>query len=386
MAAARVGLGRRLGKTPFLEAALRSPITLRALCIFTALDPTNWHGLGLTLALTSVAAGVHFLTARAFDDADASTTSIPVLVTVPFVVSPWGATWRYLDTGAAPPATWTQLSYDDSAWKSGPAELGYGDFDVTTVGQDNPTPGYNSGDTNRSITTWFRRTFTVTNAAQITALAGRMIRDDGVAVYLNGVEIWRDNLAAGAVPATPALSAISGAAESVQITKTLNAANLVEGLNVLAVEIHQIAADSSDISFNLELSASRPTTAPDPDTDGDGMRDLWEIANGFQYWNAADATQDADGDGTTNRFEYLLNLDPRNGTQSFRAHAANAPGGITLTWPSTPGLTFTIQRTPTLASAAWQTIATIPAPAGATATFTDTTGGARSFYRVVLTY
>ena len=116
------------------------------------------------------------------------------------------------------------------------------------------------------------------------------------------------------------------------------------------------------------------------------MRDLWEIANGFQYWNAADATQDADGDGTTNRFEYLLNLDPRNGTQSFRAHAANAPGGITLTWPSTPGLTFTIQRTPTLASAAWQTIATIPAPAGATATFTDTTGGARSFYRVVLTY
>ena len=66
-----------------------------------------------------------------------------------------------------------------------------------------------------------------------------------------------------------------------QITKALNAANLVEGVNVLAVEIHQIAADSSDISFNFELTAERPNTAPDPDTDGDGMRDAWEIAHGF---------------------------------------------------------------------------------------------------------
>ena len=55
-------------------------------------------------------------------------------------------------------------------------------------------------------------------------------------------------------------------------------------------------------------------------------------------------------------------------------------------WPSAPGLTFTIQRTPTLLPAAWQTIAKSPAPAGATATFTVTTGGTHSFYRVVLTY
>ena len=222
MAAARVGLGRRLGKTPFLEAALRSPITLRAQCISTALDPANWHGLGLTLALTNVAAGDHWLTARV-RRCLREHHSIPVLVSglgsVSFVVRPWGATWRYRDNGTAPPATWTQLSFNDSAWKSGPAELGYGDFDETTVVEDNPTPGYNSGDTNRYITTWFRRTFTVANAAQVTALAGRMIRDDGVAVYLNGTEIWRDNLAAGAGPTTLATSSISGTAETTQITK-----------------------------------------------------------------------------------------------------------------------------------------------------------------------
>jgi hypothetical protein len=338
-----------------------------------------------SLALSNVTAGDHWLSARAIDDAYASTTSIPVLITglgsVPFVVSPWGASWRYRDNGSAPAANWTQLPYDDSGWKTGAAEIGYGDFDEMTVAEDNPTPGYNSSDTNRYITTWFRRTFTITNVAQITALAGRMIRDDGVAVYLNGTDIWRDNLAVGAGPTTPALNGISGTAETTQITKTLNPANLVEGTNVLAVEIHQIAADSSDISFNLELIAERPATAPNPDTDGDGMRDIWEMAHGFNYANAADAGLDADGDGTSNLSESRLGLDPRDAAQVFRATLAP---GFTLSWPSAAGLTFTIERSATLTPANWTSIGTVNGT-GPTATFTDATplpnGG---FYRVRL--
>jgi hypothetical protein len=167
------------------------------------------------------------------------------------------------------------------------------------------------------------------NVAQITALAGRMIRDDGVAVYLNGTDIWRDNLAVGAGPTTPALNGISGTAETTQITKTLNPANLVEGPNVLAVEIHQIAADSSDISFNLELVAERPATAPNPDTDGDGMRDTWEIAHGFNYAECRRCRLDADGDGTSNLSESRLGLDPRmlrksSARRSHRLHAVVA--------------------------------------------------------------
>ena len=341
-----------------------------------------------SLPLTAVPAGEHWLTARAVDDAFASRDSIPVLITglgtTPVTLSPWGATWRYRDTGIAPPAAWTQLSYDDSAWASGAAELGYGDFDETTRVEDNPTPGYNSADTNRYITTWFRRTFTVANAAQITALTARMIRDDGVAVYLNGQDIWRDNLAVGATPATTALSSISGTSESVQITKTLNPASLVEGVNILAVEIHQQAADSSDISFNFELNAERPSAAPDPDTDGDGMRDAWEMANGFAYWDAADAAGDADADGTSNVAEFRLGLAPRNGAQSFRAAMSPAAGGgFTLTWPSAPGIVFTVKRASTLSPADWQTIGSVTAGAGNTATFTDpVAGGSRRFYRV----
>jgi hypothetical protein len=336
-----------------------------------------------TLPLTNVAAGDHWLTARAIDDAYAGTASIPVLVTglgsVPFIVSPWGATWRCRDNGTAPPANWTLLAYDDSAWKTGAAELGYGDNDEATVVEDNPTPGYNASDTNRYITTWFRRTFTVTDVPQITGLAGRMIRDDGVAVYLNGTEIWRDNLAVGAGPGTSALSGISGTGETAQITKTLNSADLVEGVNVLAVEVHQFGADSSDITFNLELAAARPATTPDPDTDGDGMRDAWEMAHGFAYWNAADAALDADGDGSRNVVEFRLGLDPRDAGQSFRATLGP---GFLLAWPSAPGLTFTIERTLTLSPANWLPIGTVNA-GGSTATFTDPAPPAGGgFYRV----
>ena len=333
-----------------------------------------------SLTVTNVATGGHYLTARAMDDAFASVDSIPVLTTglggVPVTLSPWGSTWKFRDTGIAPPANWTALSYNDSAWSTGAAELGYGDGDEATVVQSGPAMHY--------ITTWFRRTFTVTNAAQISALTARMIRDDGVVVYLNGTEIWRDNLPGVSDATTLASSSISGATESVQITKVLNAANLVEGSNILAVEIHQVLTDSSDISFNFELNAERPGTAPDPDTDGDGMRDSWEIANGFAYWNAADALADADGDGTSNLTEFRLGLAPRHGTQSFRATATTGGGNITLTWPSAAGITFTVERATTLSPPDWQPVANVTAT-GTTATYTAPSSGTAAFYRVLFT-
>src|SRR5215813_5092935 len=35
--------------------------------------------------------------------------------------------WKYLENGSAPPASWTQPTFDDSLWKAGPAPLGYGE-------------------------------------------------------------------------------------------------------------------------------------------------------------------------------------------------------------------------------------------------------------------
>ena len=48
------------------------------------------------------------------------------------------------------------------------------------------------------------------------------------------------------------------------------------------------------------------------DSDGDWMADDWEQRNGLNPNDPTDANQDPDGDGLSNREEYLFNLDPNN--------------------------------------------------------------------------
>ncbi|MEI6676233.1 MAG: hypothetical protein WCO57_13760, partial [Verrucomicrobiota bacterium] len=58
-------------------------------------------------------------------------------------------------------------------------------------------------------------------------------------------------------------------------------------------------------------------TRPGIDSDGDGMPNTWEWANGLDFENPSDAVLDSDRDGFTNLQEYQLNTDPR-GTPCFR--------------------------------------------------------------------
>ena len=80
-----------------------------------------------------------------------------------------GSVWKYLDDGTDQGTNWITPSFNDAAWKSGPAELGYGDNvppnprPEATVVEDNATPGYNALDTDRYITTYFRHTFNAVN-------------------------------------------------------------------------------------------------------------------------------------------------------------------------------------------------------------------------------
>jgi hypothetical protein len=168
-----------------------------------------------------------------------------------------GAVWKYLDTGQDQGVLWRTNDFDDGAWLSGPAELGYGD-DVE--GRPEATVLSFGLDPNHKYPTYyFRRTFQVTNVSTISELTLRVLRDDGVVVYLNGAELFRDNMPPGDVQfASLAVSPIVKEAETVFIATNLPPDQLVEGTNLLAVEIHQAAADSSDISFDLELIGTQP--------------------------------------------------------------------------------------------------------------------------------
>lgn len=159
--------------------------------------------------------------------------------------------WRYLDDGSNPGATWRSRTFDDTAWKSGPAQLGYGDGDEATEVGSGPSAN------DRFITTYFRHAFTVDTPQNITALNLQLMVDDGAVVYLNGEEVVRQNLPSGEIThQTPAGSSIGGAAESQFTSHSIPTTALVAGTNVIAVEVHQVAANSSDISFDLSLVAS----------------------------------------------------------------------------------------------------------------------------------
>jgi hypothetical protein len=173
------------------------------------------------------------------------------------ILVPAGATWKYLDNGTDQATGWRIPTYNDSGWPQGPAQLGYGDGDEATVVSFGPDAA------NKYITTYFRRAFNVPDASIYQTLTLRLLRDDGAVVYLNGTEVFRSNMPGGSIGyRTLASVAIGGADETTFFQTSINPANLVSGNNVIAVEVHQANGTSTDVSFDLELSAS--TTAQTP--------------------------------------------------------------------------------------------------------------------------
>ena len=94
-----------------------------------------------------------------------------------------GSTWSYLDDGTDQGTAWREPDFDDSAWESGPAQLGFGEGDEATV------------ITRGATTFYFRHDFNV-DSAGIVGLEINLRRDDGAIIYLNGTEIVRSNMLA----------------------------------------------------------------------------------------------------------------------------------------------------------------------------------------------
>jgi hypothetical protein len=170
------------------------------------------------------------------------------------VLVPTGATWKYLDNGSNQGTTWRTSGFSDAGWASGAAQLGYGDGDEATVVSFGPNSSA------KYITTYFRHIINIPDASIYQSASLRVLRDDGVVVYVNGSEVFRDNMPGGTVSYTTLASAAID--DSVYYTASFNPALLVSGANVIAVEVHQANGTSSDLSFDLELSASTSTSAP----------------------------------------------------------------------------------------------------------------------------
>ena len=185
---------------------------------------------------------------------------------------------------------WTALNYNESVpWKTGQtAPLGWGNLGAgapfLVLGTTLPT-------SEQGITTYFRKTFTVTDPAKIRSLSLDLLNDDGAVAFINGVPFPPVNVdpgtAAGGVAGigSDKLATSNKGDGAPEITSNTLAADssilsaLIAGINVLAVEIHQSSATSADAVCDAALTSTlRPP--------GGAALDSVEINNtSFLLWD-----------------------------------------------------------------------------------------------------
>lgn len=144
---------------------------------------------------------------------------------------------------------WKEKEYDETGWKSGAAPIGYG----TSSGLKTPCGTVQ--------TVYFRKSFTVADAAALTGLGLLVKGRDGAVVYLNGREIERINLPADEEisAATPAATALAANLSKMVVINAANGLNfLLTGENQIAVEMHAFDY-ARGISFDAQLIDNRNT-------------------------------------------------------------------------------------------------------------------------------
>jgi uncharacterized repeat protein (TIGR02543 family) len=150
----------------------------------------------------------------------------------------WGDQWRYRLGTSEPPINWNQLSFDDSGWQSGPSGFGYGDDDDATV-------------IDPMISVYLRKTVAIDHPAEIDMALLHMDYDDAFVAYINGTEVARSNIGTPGIP--PGFDQLAsnnheagGIPEKFIMTDIKSI--LQSGANVLAIQVHNVSATSSDMT------------------------------------------------------------------------------------------------------------------------------------------
>ena len=221
-------------------------------------------GTTSTASYTYTVAGTFVATVRVTDNSNAQTTdNISITAQVAQAVElvtiiPIGGNWKYFKGTSYPGDEWNLISFNDSSWLEGVTGIGYGDGDDATVLSDM---------SNNYVTVYARKTFSLNDPSTVSEMIFNIDYDDGFIAYINGVEIARGHMPSG-IPEnnTMASGHEAGTPVSFDVSQFTNV--LVQGTNLLSVEVHNSEIASSDFSMIPELlirlAASQPTTLPPP--------------------------------------------------------------------------------------------------------------------------
>ncbi len=174
----------------------------------------------------------------------------------------YGASWKYwANTEAnAPAASWKNEVFNDGTWATGVSKFGFGgDGEATCIPAGCITGGGSvclPGNCDGKFTTiYFRTTINLVDADAYAGYLINLIRDDGAVVYVNGVEVWRTNMPGGTIQYNTFSSALTdGTNETTAfVSSFIPSSAFHDGVNTIAVEIHQVNSTSSDLGMNMQI-------------------------------------------------------------------------------------------------------------------------------------
>lgn len=215
--------------------------------------------------------------------------------------------WRAHSLGMDLGTAWRAPDYDDSDWPQGRA-LFYHTPSTLPAPKHTELPLVNAAG-ERIITWYFRTPFEYTGGTNAAQLILNPIVDDGAVYYLNGVECFRQNMPAGEIH-YPTLASSGVATPGYSGPFTVAVTNLLQGTNILAVEVHQFTTNpiAADMAFGVEVRLIGQVTPPLPARESPGAWvelynrgtnavDLtgWRLDGGIDYRIPAGTTLPPDG-------------------------------------------------------------------------------------------
>jgi len=177
----------------------------------------------------------------------------------------FGATWKYLvgtnEASSPDVQAWRLPAFDDSAWASGTAPIGYANPPNHPSEEALVTLLPSSAEANY-LSVFFRKSFVVPNAGNISNLELDVNVDDGFVAWINGKEVGRFNVPDGELAYN---STASSTGEPTLVTLAVTnglGAILTSGANVLAVQVFNSSTSSSDLLLDASLSSDADVTPP----------------------------------------------------------------------------------------------------------------------------
>lgn len=156
-----------------------------------------------------------------------------------------GRVWSYLDNNVDQGSSWKEPNFDDMSWSTGPAPFGFGSVD-----------GLDFGTTISSgiATAYFRTTIHIEDLENIDHFIFKLLLDDSAVVWVNGKEALRDGFSSATTVTHASLAEVSGDESSFdefEVDQSL----FVEGINVLAIEVHNRSITNNDLGFEMSIDA-----------------------------------------------------------------------------------------------------------------------------------